>query len=121
MRVAPPSFADQNGYSEIVLVSQQGPGADEASSASALDRYTAECPNLRVAYSTGTQGDFSHQPPFTIEQAAIVDAWEGEPWPRPDDETFTAGDIQPYPGRDEFIVVRNLKIAPDLSQVRCVD
>jgi hypothetical protein len=114
----PPVYANQDGFSQIVLVSQQGPGQYEATSATALDRYTGDCRSLSVAYSTGTQGDFSHGRPFVISRGAIVDAWEGEPWPLPG-SPLGAGDIQPYPGRDEFIVVRNSKIAPDVARIHC--
>lgn len=115
----PPGYADKDGFSSINVVSAEGPGADEATSATAVDRYTGDCRILELAYSTGTQGDFEHLPPFEVKQGDIVDAWEGNPWP-PSDGGLGQGDINPYPGRDEIVVVRNSKVGPDLEAIRCV-
>lgn len=119
----PPSYADDDGFTRIVLVSANGPGTTEATGANIVDRYVSDCARLQLKYSIGTQGEFSHQPPFVATKGTIVDAWrEGKAWP-PSDSQLGPGDIYPYPGRHEIIVVRNSKIAPDLSDpewVRCV-
>ena len=119
----PPGYADKDGFSRIDALSMPGPGQDEASGADAIDRYMSDCSKLQLAYSIGTQGSFSHQPPFVAQKGAIVDAWAGgKPWPPPGGGAgLDAGDINPYPGRDEVVVVRNDKIAPDYEAIHCVE
>jgi hypothetical protein len=116
----PPTYADRDGFARIIVVSAPGPGLDEASSADDVDRYTSACQKIELAYSTGTQGTFAHLPPYVAARGSVIDAWHGNPWPGNNGAGLQAGDIQPYPGRDEIVVVHNDKVAPDYDSIHCV-
>lgn len=120
----PAAGADPDGYAEIEVTSEQGPGrwlddhqdTSEASGASVRDRITGTCTTFELTYDYGHMGSLKHLPPFTVPVGTVtsVDA-PGRPWkPAPDDPrgwTF-------YPSRTEVSVIRTDSYG--LDQARCV-
>lgn len=106
----PPDYAEPDGYSEIMVLVEDGPFFDEASGANTLDRIQPTCEEVEVSYSIGAQGEYEHLKPYKVQVGDVVEAYNGKTWngPAPFD----------YPGRDEVVVLRNSKIG--LDSVRCV-
>ena len=108
-----PPWADPDGYSEIIVREDPGPGETEASGVSVADRIDASCTELEVAYSFGKQGDFDRRPPFEVIRGQIVTADEfGELW-NGDERALPF-----YAERNEAVVLRTLSYWLDF--VRCV-
>ena len=107
-----PTYADPDGYSEVVAVLTDGPGDSEASDASSLDRLkTSGCATVEVLYTYGSQGFSERQPPYILKLGDVISAYTGEPW--------TGESPCPYPARDEIVVVHNSKIG--LDSAHCVE
>jgi hypothetical protein len=92
-------YADIDGYSEIVLTETDGPGEDEASGASSLDRFRSTCEELELSYLFGSQGYATPLPAYPVAMGSVIDGYSGQTW---EGET-----PYPYPERDEVLVVRN--------------
>jgi hypothetical protein len=107
----PPAYAQADGYSEIVVKQTDGPGEDEASDANSLDRLTATCPRMELAYTYGSQGYSERLDPYIVSLGDVIQALTGEPW--------TGESPYPYPERDEVVVVHNSKIG--LDSARCLE
>jgi hypothetical protein len=107
-----PSWADQDGYSEIVVRDAAGPGTSEASGIDLADRIGAPCSELEVAYSFGKQGAFQRLPPFSLLRGQIATAVDGQQW-RGEQRALPF-----YPDRNEAVVLRSSSYRLDF--VRCV-
>jgi hypothetical protein len=103
----PPAYADGDGYSEITVVSGEGPLPDEASGANMLNRIRATCETLELVYVFGSQGAFETLPPFLASAGAVV-TYEGDPWEGPAP--------YPYPESDEIVVLKNSKYLLDTAK-----
>ena len=107
----PTTWAQPDGYSEVVVREARGPGENEASGTTAADRLFAPCSELQVAYSFGKQGAFRRQAPITLLSGEIVTVdglrWSGE-----------QRDLPFYPDRDESIILRNFSYRMDYA--RCI-
>ena len=108
----PKGHSDPDGYSQITLRIEDGPGRDEASGASAVDRITAPCSTLRLTYTTEPAGggDREFLDPFMVKVQEVVSAWDGEAW---------TGRFPLAPERDQVLVVRNWKVF--LEEAECVE
>jgi hypothetical protein len=98
----PPSkLADADGFLEIRVNSDQGPGTDEASGMDVADRIYGPCQKFAVTYDYGHMGDLRHLQPFTVERGAIaITTYDGgEAW------TGDRSTLPFYPDRDEAIVL----------------
>ncbi len=109
----PPEWADEDGYSEIVVRGDAGPGTEEATGDTEADRFAAPCSEMEVAYSFGKQGAFQRRPPFSLLRGTIMfqgyvgpEVWKGDQRRLP----F-------YPDRDEGVVIHSA--AYRLDFVRC--
>lgn len=100
------NYSSPEGYSEIAVISAEGPGEDEASGASAIDRIVATCPVIELGYTFGSMGDTERLPPFRTERGSVIDV-RGNPW--------TGKSPYPYPERTEIVVVRNMKVGLDTA------
>jgi hypothetical protein len=105
------SYSGADGYSEIRLITQDGPGLSEVEGLTQVDRFFAPCHQVKISYSFGNQGNYQHLAPFVVKEDTIVTA-EGNPW---------QGEMQSldfYPERGEIDIVRNLSYT--LDQVECI-
>ena len=64
-----------------------------------------------MSFSFGSQGAFSDSPPFTVSAGSIVTAG-GKPWTG---DTRTLGF---YPGRNDIVILHNLKNVLDSAECR---
>jgi hypothetical protein len=111
-----PEFAGDDGYIEIAVHSDVGPGDFEASGETIADRIASRCLELEVAYSFGLQGDFEREPPFLVQRGLIMtlagtagpELWKGEQRALP----F-------YPERDETVILHSSR--HQLDYVRCIN
>jgi hypothetical protein len=111
-----PEFADDDGYIEIAVRSDAGPGDFEASGETIADRIASRCLELEVAYSFGLQGAFERQPPFLVQRGLIMtlagtagpELWKGEQRALP----F-------YPDRDETVILHSSRTRLDYA--RCIN
>jgi len=98
----PPSkLADADGYWEIIVNSDKGPGDSAASGMDAADRVTGPCQTFEVTYDYGSMGASRHLSPFKVPRGAIwITAYNGgEQW------TGDRSTIPFYPDRDEAVIL----------------
>jgi hypothetical protein len=105
-----PSYRAQDSYTEIRIVTVDGPGEFEASDASLADRVTAPCQQLELSYTFGLQGAVEYLSPFTVSPGTVTsqDA-PGEPWD---------GELPFSPERGEVVYVHNAH--QSLDHARCI-
>lgn len=107
----PPSWADRDGYSEIVVLTVSGPGLGEASDADETDYITIPCHVVQLTYDFGSQGDYAYRPPITAKAGAVLD----------EDGTSTTkyrSQLPGYPSRDQVVYLHNMK--EGLYSANCV-
>ncbi len=92
----PPSWADRDGYSEIVVRTVPVPGLDEASNANEADYIKLPCHTVQLMYDFGSQGDYEHQPPITAKTGDVLPGKYRSQLPG-------------YPSRDEVVYLHNDK------------
>jgi hypothetical protein len=97
----PPSYAGDEGYSEIIVTVVQGPGPHEAAGETLADRIEAPCQKLKLSYSYTKMGGLDRIPPFEISANSIVTMTETgvKPW---EGKLY---DLHFYPERGEFVVL----------------
>jgi hypothetical protein len=98
----PPSkLADADGYWEIIVNSDKGPGDSAASGMNAADRVTGPCQTFEVTYDYGSMGASRHLSPFKVPRGAIwITTYNGgEQW------TGDRSTIPFYPDRDEAVIL----------------
>jgi hypothetical protein len=110
----PTPGADGDGFSEISVVTDDGPGRSEAEGLTVRHVFTSECSNLEAKYLFGAQGKLVPQKPLRLVKGTVVRVEDGSQW-QPQTE---AQRTQYAPGRDEFVVLGNTRYK--LDQVRCV-
>jgi hypothetical protein len=108
----PPSGADQDGFTAIDLTTVPGPGQDEASDATAIDRITSPCTRIQLIYTNGSQGK-SNFVKFTVPVPTIT-SMDTEPGPW----TGSADQLSFDPGPNEVDYVRS--DVQTLSSASCV-
>lgn len=107
----PESYSEADGYSEVRVITVDGPGGSEAEGSTEVDRFFAPCEQLNLSYSFGNQGYFELLPSFVVKENSVVTP-EGNPW---------QGEIRTlnfYFERGEIDVVRNLSYV--LNKAECV-
>ncbi len=108
----PPSYAAQDGFSEIVVTGYLWDGRPESSGASNPEVVRSPCAEIELVYTFQKQGPPSSA---TVRAAAgaTVDIF-GTPWP-----PTGQSDVVPFPhGSTDAIVVHNLSYS--LNSARCV-
>jgi hypothetical protein len=109
----PGPAADPDGYTSISVQEVGGPGADEASGSSEVDRIIGPCARYQLTYSFGYMGESKHLSAFGVSPNTVTTIdHPGVPWD---------GQLSPaifYPQRGEVDVVRNGNYT--LDQVACV-
>lgn len=107
----PPRYADPDGYHEVRVAEEEGPGRCEADGTNYADRITTNSPAVELSYSFGSQGYYAHEAPFRACQGDVLMS-NGESY---DDRH---GPIPFYPDRDEIVVLHNGKHS--LDRVKCL-
>jgi hypothetical protein len=98
-------YADPDGYFEIKVRSDNGPGDSEASGTDEADRITAPCPQLLVTYQFGAMGDYRNLTPFRVNADTVVSVEDAKLWTPPNGNV---GETLPfYPDAGEFVVLRS--------------
>jgi hypothetical protein len=117
----PPSYADRDGFVEITVTREDGPGEYEATGCTVIERVRGPCRTFSIAYNITHMGDNTHLEPIRVNPVAVVDA-DG----RTCDEWRCCSDLKQdwllwmggrWPERNEALVVRNAHIS--LSSVEC--
>jgi hypothetical protein len=67
----PSNLADADGFWEIRVISDQGPGSDEASGMDDADRISGPCQKFSMTYDYRHMGGVDHLRPFTVDRGAI--------------------------------------------------
>lgn len=108
-----PSYANTDGYDEIVATEYRAEGRTEVSGASAPELFRSRCAELQLTYTFQKQGPASTTSPLHVTAGSIVDVF-GKPWPPPGmDATL------PFtPGTGDTVVVHNLSYA--IARARCL-
>jgi hypothetical protein len=112
----PPSdLADADGYWEIRMNQEKGPGDSEASGMDYADRINGPCEVFEVTYDYGHMGEQRHLKPFTVARAGIgITTYDGgEQW------TGDRSTLPFYPGRAEAVVLTSGHYG--LVTVRCAE
>jgi hypothetical protein len=97
----PPPGAQQDGFTAINVQTVLGPGLDEASDATAIDRITSPCSRIQLTYTNGSQGK-SNFIKF-VETVPTVTSMDTEPKPW----TGSADNLTFDPGPNEVDYIRN--------------
>lgn len=107
----PPPYADPDGYHEVTVDSDQGPGECEADGTNFADRIITNSPAVELSYTFGSQGYYEHSSPFMARQGDILTS---------DGKLYDGrhGPIGFYPDRGEIVVLHNGKHV--LDRVRCL-
>jgi hypothetical protein len=105
----PPTYAQADGYSDVTVTGDRGPGTYEATDANYADRIVASCKDLQLAYSYQNMGVDEHQPPFAVSSGAVVTVL-GKPW-----VTNSPAPLPFYPNRGDVVVLRNSKYRLDFA------
>jgi TIR domain len=106
--------ADGDGFSQITVASNPGPGQSEAEGLTVRDVFTSECRDLEVRYLFDNQGTFVADKPLRLRKGEIVRVEGGSVWqPRTAEEAEIYG-----PRRDEIVVLSNLRY--NVDSARCV-
>ena len=106
----PPAPAGQaDGFTQISVITDSGPGAYESTGTNYADRITAPCRTIVLAYTYQNMGVDDHRPEIRVAARSFVTV-DGTPW------LDTAPSILPfYPQRDETVVLRNGKYRLDTA------
>lgn len=101
-----PTGAGADGFSEITVSSEPGPGKSEAEGMTELHVFTATCRDLEVGYLFDNQGTFVPEQPVRLTKGEA--------------RRVEGGSLLPafQPGRDQFWVLSNARYALDTA--RCV-
>jgi hypothetical protein len=97
----PPPGAQQDGFTAIDLTTVPGPGQDEASDATAIDRITSPCTRIQLIYTNGSQGK-SNFVKFVVTVPTVT-SMDTEPGPW----TGSADQLSFDPGPNEVDYIRN--------------
>lgn len=98
----PSSVADADGFWEIIVASESGPGDSEASGMSEADRVNGPCESFLVTYDYAHMGDSRHLKPFAVAKGEVYITdynLGGVAWT--DDRSL----LPFYPSRDEAVVL----------------
>lgn len=109
----PKNGAGPDGFTEIAVVSDKGPGRSEAEGLTVAHTFTTECRDIDVVYRFDNMGQFSVEPPLRLSKGEIRRVEDGSIWaPRNDTESAYYG-----PRRDQSVIMANLRYT--LDSVRC--
>lgn len=108
----PPPGADQDGFTAIDVTTVPGPGQDEASDATEIDRITSPCTRIQLIYTNGSQGKSSFVK-FTVPVPTIT-SMDSEPAPW----SGSADQLSFDPGPNEVDYIRSN--VQSLSGATCV-
>lgn len=110
----PPVGAAPDGYTQIALAIDSGPGRSEAEGLTVANLFSSECQNIELSYLFNNQGTFTPSRPFRVSKGEIRRVEDGSVWrPRSDAEASTYS-----ARRDQFIVLSNMRYQFDTA--RCV-
>jgi hypothetical protein len=111
----PSSITDADGYSEILVNEDEGPGDSAASGVNLAHRITGPCQRFTLTYDYGHMGDSRHLKSFDAWPGSImvVGYNGGEEW---DGDQST---IPFYPSRDEVVVLTSGNYV--ISNAQCAD
>lgn len=73
-RWPPPKYAAADGYIELRVTEQAGPGDNEASGTNQADRLEIPCSQVKVRYKFSSQGDTETMPPLNLAVGTVVDS-----------------------------------------------
>lgn len=108
----PPSpWADKDGYSQITVTTEDGPGVDEASGADEADYIAIPCKTVALAYDFGSQGAFEHLPPIIAHPGDVIGRDGSVP-------AVLRSKLPTYPSRNEVVYLHNMKLV--LVSATCV-
>ena len=93
-------YSDGDGFMQISVRTEAGPGEYEATGTTYADRIKAPCEQLIVGYGFGSQGTFEQQPRFTIKADTVVTGEDQKLWKNDNTLPF-------YPDAGEFVVLHN--------------
>lgn len=104
----PPPGAQQDGFTTIDLTTVPGPGQDEASDATAIDRITSPCTRIQLIYTNGSQGK-SNFTKFVVTVPTLTsmdtepNPWKGQVYqlsfdPGPNEVDYVRNDDQTLSG-----------------------
>ena len=94
--------ADPDGFTAIRVDEVKGPGGYEATGTDFAYVIHSPCPSIEASFSFGSQGAFSHSPPYTVRVGSIVTV-DGKPW------TGDSRTLGFYPARNDIVILHNLK------------
>ncbi len=110
----PPPGAASDGFTEITVASNLGPGESEAEGLTIAEVFTSTCRDIEASYLFDNMGTFVPEQPVRLTKGEVRRVEGGSIWfPRDEQEA------QIYaPGRDEFIVMSAGRYK--LDSARCV-
>jgi hypothetical protein len=76
----PPQGATSEGYAEIAVASEAGPGQSEAEGLTVADVFSTQCPTLSVKYLFNNQGTFQAEAPFQLNEFQVLRVEDGSTW-----------------------------------------
>jgi hypothetical protein len=109
-----PHGAEADGYAEVSVMSNDGPGQSEAEGMTVADVVRSTCRDVELVYLFDNQGTYVQEEPVTLSKGEIRRVEGGSIW-------FPANPSQASrfkPGRDESIVMSNGRYK--LDSARCV-
>jgi len=96
----PRAWAGQDGYSEIIVTTFDGPGRSEVSDADEADYIRAPCQRVELTYDFGSQGVYKFLHPFVATVGTVTsEDHPGQQW--------HGAKLTQYPGRNEIVYLRN--------------
>ncbi len=102
-----PAGAGADGFSEITVFTEAGPGTSEAEGLTVAHVLTSSCRDLEVAYLFESQGTFVPEQPVRLTKGEV--------------RRVEGGSVVPdavRPGRDQFVVLSSGRY--QLGSARCV-
>lgn len=102
----PPTGAGADGFSEITVRTQPGPGHSEAEGTTIAHIFTSACRDLEVTYLFDNQGSLVPEQPVRLTKGEVRRVEGGS----------VATGVEP--GRDQFVVLSSLRYT--LDGARCV-
>lgn len=114
------SSTQVDGYSEVIVLTVDGFGDSEASSATIFDRIMPSCSTVELIYNRAGMGEHGAQPPVRLSKGQVAYAAEGkvDPFDGPWQVVTSRGITVGYPDPEEIVVLHNGRRI--LSQAACV-
>jgi TIR domain len=107
----PPPGAENDGFSEIAVASNEGPGDSEAEGLTVADTFTTTCDDIEAGYLFDNMGTFVTED-VRLTKGEVRRVEDGSIWTpttRLERELYT-------PARDQFIVLSNARYSLDVAQ-----